>query len=166
MLQWSTKTEVNSSHFSIERSADAVNFVAIGQQNAAGNSNTEKRYSYIDAKVLQGNNYYRLKQVDKNGQFVYTPTRMVSFDAITAASIKLYPNPATNVANVLLSPSLLNKHMVINIMDIKGNVVKQWKLPNNNQAQVQLNLMGLPKGTYLLHFSSQNLNSTQKLIIQ
>jgi len=143
----STKTEVNSSHFRIERSADAVNFVAIGQQNAAGNSNTEKRYSYIDAKVLQGNNYYRLKQVYKNGRFVYTPTRMVSFDALTAASVKLYPNPATNVAYMLLSPGLINKHMVIKMMDIKGNVVKQWKLPNNAQPQLQLNQVGLPKGT-------------------
>ena len=83
---------------------------------------------------------------------MYTPTRMVSFDALTAASIKLYSNPATNVANVLLSPGLINRHMVINMMDIKGNVVKQWKLPNNAQPQLQLNLVGLPKGTYLLHF--------------
>ncbi|TAD89515.1 MAG: T9SS C-terminal target domain-containing protein [Bacteroidetes bacterium] len=166
LLQWDTKTEANSSYFSIERSPDAVNFSAIGRQTAAGNSNTAKQYQFVDAKVLQGNNYYRLKQVDRNGQFVYTPTRMLNFGLFDANTIKIYPNPASHVANVLLSGNLQNQHLVINMLDAKGNVVKQWKLLNNTQPQLQLNVSGLPKGSYLIHFSGKNINSTQKLLIQ
>jgi hypothetical protein len=166
LLKWTTKTEANSSHFVIERSADAVNFVSIGEQVAAGSSNTERRYNYLDTRVLNGNNYYRLKQVDRNGQFVYTPTRMVRFDGLYAPRITIYPNPATHVANLQLSPELLGQRLVINMMDAKGNVVKQWKLNQPNQALLQLQLQGLPRGAYLVHISSQYLNNTQKLLIQ
>ena len=72
LLQWTTVQEVNSSYFEVERSGDGVNYKAIGQVNGAGNSSVAKNYSLVDAKPVNGMNYYRLKMVDKDGQSILT----------------------------------------------------------------------------------------------
>ncbi len=166
LLKWNTLSETNSSHFEIERSTNAVNFTYIDKVNAFGFSISPKNYSYTDYKVLSGNNYYRLRQVDKDGKFVYTPTRMVIFNVVTAASIRIFPNPASSYVMVEWPAGASAKKSVINMMDMKGNVVKQWKIPAGMNLQSKLSVQGLPKGTYIIHIIGEKSNSFQKLLIQ
>lgn len=70
-LDWSTATETGSSHFVVERSRDLDRFVAVGSLAAAGFSQTTAHYSVVDQQALDGLSYYRLKQVDLNGQVEY-----------------------------------------------------------------------------------------------
>ena len=67
LLIWSTATEINSDYFDVERSFDAIHFEFIGRIKAAGNSTSIVNYDFKDSKPYQGLNYYRLKQVDYNG---------------------------------------------------------------------------------------------------
>lgn len=70
-LTWHTASEQNNAHFEVERSADGVTFSKIGTIVGAGTSNTENKYILTDASPLAGTSYYRLKQVDLNGNFAY-----------------------------------------------------------------------------------------------
>lgn len=73
ILSWATATETNNDHFEIERSLDAINFETIKKILGATNSLETKQYTYIDFNPELGINYYRLKQVDINGEFTYAP---------------------------------------------------------------------------------------------
>jgi hypothetical protein len=72
ILEWKTAIEINSDHFSIERSNNGTDFTGIGNITAAGYSSLEKKYSFADALPLYGYNYYRLAMVDKNGSKEYS----------------------------------------------------------------------------------------------
>jgi pimeloyl-ACP methyl ester carboxylesterase len=71
-LAWKTETEINSSHFILEKSTNGQLFNPIGTIAAAGFSNAENSYQYTDALPVNGVNYYRLRMVDKDGQFAYS----------------------------------------------------------------------------------------------
>ena len=71
ILSWATATETNNDHFEIERSLDAINFKVIQKIPGTINSMTKTKYVYLDSNPEAGINYYRLKQVDLNGEFKY-----------------------------------------------------------------------------------------------
>lgn len=97
LLQWATATETNNQYFEVQRSADAATWNAIGQVPGAINSVEELNYNLTDNSPLPGVNYYRLKQVDVDGNVSYSDIAELNFtqdngeDA--AASLTLYPNP-------------------------------------------------------------------------
>lgn len=66
-ILWKTETETNNNYFELERSIDGTNFETINKTKGAGNSTTEKNYSYVDYNFKNVTNYYRIKQVDYNG---------------------------------------------------------------------------------------------------
>jgi hypothetical protein len=72
VLNWSTATEINSNLYSIERSFDGQQFEAIGQVKAVGNSTAISYYTFEDKEISDGIVYYRIKQIDLNGAFMYS----------------------------------------------------------------------------------------------
>jgi hypothetical protein len=66
-LDWITATEINNSHFEIERSLDAIHYQMVGRVNGSGNSNQTLHYQFADTNMNTGTVYYRLRQVDVNG---------------------------------------------------------------------------------------------------
>jgi hypothetical protein len=97
LLNWATATEVNNYGFEIERKAqDARSEIwqKIGFINGNGNSNSPKEYSYIDADVQSGSYSYRLKQIDNDGQFEYSPEVFVKVDVPQDYNLaQNFPNP-------------------------------------------------------------------------
>jgi hypothetical protein len=90
LLKWATATEENFSHFVVERSTDAINFQQIGIVYGSGNSKHEIDYTYTDNSAVKGIVYYRLKQVDIDGKFKYSPTTNVNVDI--TSSVYIYPS--------------------------------------------------------------------------
>ncbi|MEM9921718.1 MAG: right-handed parallel beta-helix repeat-containing protein, partial [Bacteroidota bacterium] len=72
-LNWTTATEVNAAYFDIESSPKGRVFQAVGRLSAFGNSQAQTKYHFKDGQALKGERYYRLKQVDADGSFVYSP---------------------------------------------------------------------------------------------
>lgn len=93
-LNWATANEINSSHFDVQYSKNAIQWQSIGTVAAAGNSNTEKTYALVHNTPAAGINYYRLKQVDMDAKFEYSLIRPVTFS--TGTSITISPNPTTD----------------------------------------------------------------------
>jgi hypothetical protein len=101
LLNWNTASEVNNAGFDIERSSDGRAFSKIGMVYSKainGNSHESLDYSYIDAAPLPGTNYYRLRQVDRDGKSAYSKIELVIFGS--APGVRVYPNPAANTVNV------------------------------------------------------------------
>jgi hypothetical protein len=145
LLNWNTATEVNNSGFDIERSADGRSFSKIGivySKADGGNSNEKLAYSYVDAAPLSGTNYYRLRQVDRDGKSVYSKIRQVTFDA--ASGVKVYPNPATHT--VYIEASEGSQVSVYNIIGQRMEV-----RTTGSGHLTTLDVSALSAGNYTIH---------------
>jgi Secretion system C-terminal sorting domain len=140
LLNWKTAQEINTAYFDIERSNDAIGFKKIGAVNAAGN--------FTDNNPLQGMNYYRLKQIDIDGKFIYTPARLVLFDKLNAATVKYYPNPTNGILTIELADINRNEIRVVNISNTAGAIVSQLKIAANAGNKMQIDLSKYAKGIY------------------
>lgn len=166
VLNWKTSQEINSAYFDVERSSDAVNFIAIGRVNAAGNSQVPVAYFFTDNSPLTGFNYYRLKQVDIDGHFILTPARVVRFDNIGSGAVKYYPNPTNGLLNIELPVQIAGEIKVVNITNAAGIVLNQFKLGSSSNPLLQLDLGKYPKGIYFIQVKTNAVNSTQRIVLQ
>ncbi|HLK29880.1 MAG TPA: T9SS type A sorting domain-containing protein [Puia sp.] len=97
-LDWETLTETNNKSFSVERSSDGIHFSEIAFVDSKainGNSNAAISYAAIDNNPIIGNNYYRLKMVNLDGDFSYSKVEIIKLSA-SESSILIYPSPAKN----------------------------------------------------------------------
>jgi hypothetical protein len=103
-LFWISASEINSSHYEVERSYDAENFEKIGEVKAAGNSQNLLKYEFYDHKIeelrTQKIFYYRLKMVDLDGSFEYSDIRGLNFRWDGLNGVQMYPNPTFQLLNV------------------------------------------------------------------
>lgn len=143
LLQWQTSLEQNSSEFIIERSADGITFAPIGTVAAAGTSNSIRKYSFIDAKPGANNNFYRLKQVDFDGQSAYSSIRLLVFPVTGRLVWYTTGNRSAevwyqqgNVENYLLS-------------DMNGNILRQGRLSGGRTT-----VSNLPAGSYIVRITT------------
>ncbi len=166
LLSWKTAQESNSLHFDVERSTDAVHFSYIGKVNAKGNTNTESNYSFTDNAPAKGFNYYRLKQVDRDGRFIYTASRVLNFDDTDAGLVKYYPNPTNGLLNVEITDAMKPEVKWITISNTAGIVLDQVKIQPGNSLLIQLNFSKYPKGIYFIQLKTTCCNSTQRIVLQ
>lgn len=99
-LEWETATETNNDYFEIQRKTENDDFVVIGKQNGAGNSNEVVHYSYTDNEASEQISYYRLKQVDFNGKETYSSIIAVGKIDENVEFTSVFPNPATDELSV------------------------------------------------------------------
>ena len=158
LLQWSTSNEINSNKYIVERSADGINYITIGDVPAKNISGTNY-YNMTDLQPSPGLNYYRLKMTDRNGSFQYSPVRKINFNN-TANDIMIYPNPVVNA--VLYIASSGNCHKVM-LYDAAGKLIKSFQLQGRNNT---LNLAGISKGIYQLKIFTGDSIKTEKILIQ
>ena len=143
LLQWTSANEVNVDRFEVERSSDGKDFSAIGKVKA-GLSN----YSFTDDNPLKATNYYRLRMVDKDGQFTYSSVRSINNSG--TFSVSIYPNPAKDKLKVNVeSDKKANLQIQIISQDGKPLISKQWNL-NEGTAIKTLNVSTLQSGNYFL----------------
>jgi hypothetical protein len=161
-LQWSTSAELNTSHFEIEKSANGTNFKKTGSVKAAGNSSSDRNYSYNDQQPSNGTNYYRLKMIDADGSFTYSKIVVVRMNGSTL--LQAFPNPAKNVLYVQATGS--DKNTLLRITDGAGKVVREQKVILNGTTSFTIDISTLPKGIYYLTLKDALKIQQQKIIKQ
>lgn len=162
-LSWTTLKEVNNDYFSVERSSDGIDFAEILQIPGVGNSQDAVSYTGIDAEPLSGLNFYRLKQIDLDGNFSYSQVLAVSFEEQgQGIDLTFWPNPATDNISLQLKG---NKDMTTEVMmlDMQGQLHK--KVSISSEASV-LFVGDLPAGMYLLYIRDGVKVKTQRLLLQ
>jgi hypothetical protein len=154
-LDWVTASELNNSHFIIERSYNAIDFEEVGIVQGNGTVNHISEYAHLDNTIDAAQNvvYYRLVQVDYDGTTSTSLIRKVSFenDLYAVASAKAYPNPTKDKVTVVFNPDLeVESHDVI-VMDNIGRVVTQFTTELDN---VEIDLSNQSSGVYFISLSS------------
>ncbi|MFT3980206.1 MAG: T9SS type A sorting domain-containing protein [Ferruginibacter sp.] len=144
-LYWKTGSEINASHFIVERSADGLQYEAIGQV-AALNSSNGGSYSYTDVNPLNGINYYRLKEVDINGSYTYSEVVTVTREAYT--NIVIAPNPASDYFKISSSSQEVLK---LAIYTTAGQQVTAGSYRSGDQV----NISKLSPGMYIVIINSK-----------
>jgi Secretion system C-terminal sorting domain len=146
LVSWATEQEINTSKFEIERSIDGLKFEKIGEQLAAGNSTSIKKYEYKDVQPAIGFNFYRIKQIDVDGRFTYsTIVKVLNTKNIKEAFIA--PNPVIDMVN-LVEPEAIYINS-IEVYDSRGVVILRKNI--NNKVQLySLPVSTLSKGNYVL----------------
>ena len=150
-LNWTTASEIDASHFIVERSVDGSNFSAIAQVTAVGNSQTENHYSSQDNNPAAGKSFYRLKMVDIDASFEYSAVRVVLMSDKLMARIA--GNPAKDRLQVIVSRVEHGKN-VWQIINSSGQVVKSGRL---QAVREEINIETIAAGQYWIRIGEEVL---------
>ncbi len=152
-LDWTTSSEINSDYFGIERSRDGDIWETIGKVTAAGNSNTELAYEYIDnllpfSRTADQIFYYRLRLTDQDGSFKYSDIKGVNFNRQTADGvIAVYPNPATQMVHIdVVGMDESQGETKLRIFDMYGRVMLDKAILGSGLEPVDV--LQYPSGVY------------------
>jgi len=149
-LIWQTATEIDNSHFSIQRSANGSDFTEIGEVKGAGTSYEPQEYTFTDERPLPGKNYYRLKQVDFDGKYSFSPVVSATFGK--TRQMTLAPLPATETLNIQLENPTKDDG-IWQVYDMNGRLLLSGEMLAESSEQ-SINIDGLPEGAYVLRLTA------------
>ena len=166
-LDWSTATETNNKGFEIERSADNSSFTKISFIEGSGTSTETHEYSYTDKPFNPGKYYYRLKQIDFDGSFMYSKVIEVEYGIPLKYNLSQnYPNPFNPTTKISYSIPKAG-HVSLKVFDILGKEVATLV---NEQKQVGIyevifNGSNYPSGIYFYKIKSGSFTQIKKIIL-
>ena len=162
LLTWKTAQEQNTHYYAVERSADRMQWKAVGNVLAAGNATVENDYSYTDNSAI-ANGYYRIAEYDLDGKVQFTNVLLTSCSS--AEQFSVWPNPVNDLLYISMS-SATSSNVTVKVFDNKGALLKQQAeklLPGNNQFSIDIR--GLSAGLYYTTISNNSgLLKIQKVI--
>ncbi|MES2616900.1 MAG: T9SS type A sorting domain-containing protein [Bacteroidota bacterium] len=159
-LNWSTVSEKNNSHFEVENSINGLDWQNIATVKASNNPLQINNYTYSCPMAHTGINYYRIKQVDMNGDCSYSSLAYVRYDEIIKLSI--YPNPASEFVNVQIED--IEQIASVLLMTITGQVLTAIIEP---KTAIQIDTKSFPKGIYSIRITDLTGNvSLIKLVLE
>jgi type IX secretion system substrate protein len=150
LLEWTTTDEINTKEFLVERSTDGATFNPIATVAALGETNPGSNNSYqaTDSLPFPGTDYYRLKEVDQNGQASYSP--IVSVQVSEGLSCMVYPNPVIDRLTIRINTNS-GAQATILIYDLRGQVISSQPVRlTNGENQFEIDLTGKAKGMYFV----------------
>jgi len=164
ILTWSTSFEQNSAGFEVDRSQDGMHFSKIGYVPAAGNSSTEKDYTYTDASLTLDSNYYQLKEITLDGNATYSKVVLIR-DPHATPTITVLPNPFTTSLDIVFG-NVATGRIDIRLLDITGReLTRQTGVQYaGSRLHVALPATTLTAGIYLLEVHSAAGTQVQRVI--
>lgn len=154
-LEWLTTSEENTSHFELERNSNGQGFTYLQEIRAKGDSDFLTSYSLIDREVAPGQHFYRLKMVDADGTYAYSPVVPVSIESSNLVNI--YPNPTAGRITISQQDAGLEN---VRLLDGSGRVLRDRMQPGDHDVS------GLRPGIYLLEITANGSRSIKQIIKQ
>ncbi len=170
-VDWTARTESDMDHYEVERSATGSNFDRKTIVAALGNSNGAVNYSWFDANPERGNNFYRVKGVDKTGNVRYSTIVKVTVGE-NEPGIIIYPNPVTGNSFTIELNNLIKGVYRVSLINNLGQQVLRTNIQHEGGSVTKTITMTqtVKKGTYQLVLRTENgsgnnpINLTQQLI--
>ena len=153
-LNWITQGEVNNNYFELQHSADGIGFSKLTTVPSKGSTTGKQQYTFVDMQPFAGFNYYRLKQVDKDGRATFS-TIIKQVAENNTVTLRIINNPVTNGQLKIQ----LNKEATVAISNSTGNLVQTIPLLSGTQL---IDVSRFKKGVYSIKTGSQ----AQQFIIQ
>jgi hypothetical protein len=167
VLNWETATEVNNQGFEIERRTESSEYRTVGFVEGYGTTIEPRSYIYTDVTAENGINYYRLKQVDFNGAYEYSPEVEVDVNGPLTFNLEQnYPNPFNPSTNIKYSvPESGNIRLsVYNIVGEEVAVLAEG-FSESGVFEVTFDASNLSSGVYLYKLQSANSVQTKKMML-
>ncbi len=157
LLDWVTASEVNNSHFEVERSNDGENFYMLGTVKGNGTTTASNNYNYVDETNISGVVYYRLRQVDFDGKYEYSKIISVIANDNEKGFIA-YPNPIEDNVFTISSPNHdLDSPYLIKLHDTSGAVLFEKVLTLREANKKLVHVMNkLGSGVFMLSLTEGN----------
>jgi hypothetical protein len=162
-LDWTTTAEINSKGFEVQRSADLKTFVSIGFVQATQPGQAKNDYTFTDENFIQAS-YYRLKQIDLDGQYEYIKPIFVEGNlSIPIEGLLLYPNPTEGSVHLALPDNIAEAHL--KLVSANGITLAEFTASAETvDAKLSEHLSLLPAGLYLVQTTQGNQTYRNKLL--
>jgi hypothetical protein len=165
-LNWATATEINNAGFSVERKSGKTDWEPAAYINGHGTTTETNYYSFTDNNLNQGLYYYRLKQIDYNGEFkYYYLTEAIEIILNSFRLSQNYPNPF-NPDTKISFQLITENHTTLKVYDHLGKEVATLLNENLNPGihEIKFDASALASGTYFYRIVSGNFSDTRKMI--
>jgi hypothetical protein len=150
-LNWTTASELNNKLFEVQHATDGLKFATIGMLNGMGTTSTPHSYEMIHTNPVNGNNFYRLAQVDYDNTKTYSKVEVVQFDA--GKYITVTPNPLHDIMHIQFV-NTDNNPVIVQLLNTSGQVVHSLQAPTRiGQNELPLNVQHLSKGNYIVRLT-------------
>jgi hypothetical protein len=162
-ISWSVTNEVNVNKYVVEKSKDAINFSEAGFITATGLAN----YNWIDANNISGNNYYRIKAIDKDGSFKITSVMKIT-QGKENTGVTVYPNPVKNGMVNLEVSALVKGVYTAQLLNSEGRTINTSTINHEGgTANYKLQLPSkLKSGLYNLVVLSNDFKVTRQIFVE
>lgn len=164
LLTWEAIHEENTSHYELEYSTNGRDYLILDQWTAQGAIESPSKYSYLHHNPTSELNYYRLKQVDFNGDWVYSPVRMVRFSAMDGA-VEIFPVPASDQLSVVYRPSKKG-NQTVRLITTSGFTVWQTITDFSASNILRIPVSMLSPGLYFVEVQKADGVYRQQVVIQ
>jgi len=167
MIYWKTISEIDNDYFEVSYSTDGLSFTDLVQMKGAGTTSTQQNYSFIHVDPKIGIGYYKLKQVDYNGEYKEYPIiSIISKVKINNNHLfsDIYPNPSKDIFYFLYGGHIYDEPINIKITNLLGEVLLIADIINFNNSQgMSFDLSILSKGSYNIIISQGDITETKKI---
>lgn len=165
-LRWTTASEVNSNYFILQHSMNGLQFTDIAQIMGAGTSSTTNTYTHLHTNVPDGLSYYRLIQVDYNGDKNHLGVVTLYRNPPLFEINSILPVPVRDLLEVKLSANA-SAQMEAHLFDVSGRLVQVENIQTNlGLNTIQINVADLPGGLYFLRLQTNEAQQTLKVVKQ
>jgi G8 domain len=161
LVQWATAEEANSNYYEVQRSDNGSDWNTIATLAAAGSTTLTHSYSYTDKNITAQAVYYRIRQVDIDGQFAITAVRMLKKENGNT-EIKAYSTSNSIYVNF---SEKVRANVIVRLISMSGQIVSQ-KILNEPAGQVIVPIQNTMKGVYVVTIANgQNLKFSKQVLL-
>ncbi len=153
ILEWNTESEQNNAYFILESASDGVNFEELAYITGAGTTTEKQNYSHRHENPEELV-YYRLKQVDYDGEYEYS--NIIAVSSRIENDINFFPNPAENALFFNLNEELEGTY-IVEYTDVLGNTIRDEVTFNKMNLSYEAKAFkGLSSGVYIISILDQD----------
>ncbi len=160
VLKWTTLSEIDNAGFEVERSKDALHWETLTFVKGNGTTNDLSQYDFIDSEAFTGTNYYRLRQIDTDGQYSYSDI-VTAYLSNSKLEVRTWPNPVQNSLYYTIS-SEENEEYQVALYNAVG--IKVFSEIAFNTGEARIDIAHLPMGNYYLSIYTPSNQFTQQII--
>jgi len=160
-LSWHTQQELNVDHYEIYRSSNGTQFQSIGFKKAIGNSASVNDYSFNDLNTFKGNNFYKIKSVDRDGKYSFTQVVKLSFDNRSLVTVHNYGN----ILHITLASTSKDKYL-LRLVNNLGQVIHTYNILHDGiNTSYDVNLpAGLSRNIYYITVNATDVKYSQSIL--
>jgi hypothetical protein len=156
-LKWTTITEKDNDFFKVQRSFDGINFETIGQVDGAGDSQNSIHYSFDDYSIRNGIAYYRIIQVDFDGETYESQTLSLDRNSKNSGIVATYPNPVNDELFVEIQNANLSGSLTLELQSTTGQVLYSSLIDNKKGSVLKTVPFGsIAQGVYIVVLKDEN----------